>query len=451
MNLTVAVVDDEPHLRNACQQALELAGISAVCHAHAESALETIAQDWPGIVVTDIKMPGMSGLELMDAVLRQDPQLPVILITGHGDVEMAVSAMQHGAYDFMEKPFDNDRFVSVVARALDKRRLVLENRDLIGRLAARPLLERSIIGRSRAMATLRETIASYAATDADVLVQGETGTGKELVARSLHALSTRKDAPFVSINCGALPETIIESELFGHEAGAFTGAGKLRIGKFEYASGGTIFLDEIESMPLDMQTQLLRVLQERVVVRLGSNTELPIDIRVIAAAKADLKKMSDRGSFRADLYYRLSVLTLEITPLRERREDIPLMFAHFLQQAQQRFKKSPPEPGIDDIQALINHDWPGNIRELENVSARYALGLGIESAFGAATMPVPTANPPTLTERLSEVERTIIAQALAHNGGRLKQTYEQLGISRKTLYDKIKRYGLGAAVKGETS
>jgi len=442
MTHDVILIDDEAHLRTACTQAFELAGLSVAAFDSAESALHEIDRNHPGIVVTDVKMAGMGGLQLLTTTLERDPQLPVILITGHGDISMAVKAIQDGAYDFLEKPFASERLVDVARRALELRRLVLENRALRSAVDTGDGLEQLVVRRTPAMVRLRELINSYGATDADVLVLGETGTGKELVARALHERSARAKGRFVPINCGALPENIIESELFGHIPGAFTGATAARVGKFEYANGGTLFLDEIESMPLDLQTQLLRVLQERTIVRLGTNEETPVDVRIIAATKSDLAEKSENGQFRADLFFRLNVLALEVPPLRSRHEDIPLLFAHFLDQFAARFKRAPVSPDPREHAILMARAWPGNVRELQNVAMRYALGFGLEPAD--TTLGASASNNEDLPDRVATFERAIIQQTLLANNGRLKPTYEQLGISRKTLYEKIRKHGLQA-------
>jgi len=329
--------------------------------------------------------------------------------------------------------------IARVQRALDRRTLVLENRNLRVELMANSALGPRIIGRSQEMCRLRATIARLADTGADVLVLGETGTGKELVARSLHEHSRRRDRNFVAVNCGAVPDTMIESELFGHEAGAFTGAKSRRIGKIEHAQGGTLFLDEIESMPLSAQVRLLRVLQERAIERLGSNQLRPIDFRVVAATKVDLLEAAGTGTFREDLYYRLNVVTLHIPPLRERRDDIPLLFHHFLLVAQDRFQCDAPFPDPAEVAHLLGYDWPGNVRELRNLTERYVL-LG--ESFGWSLQELVAGAPRSLPEQVECFEKSLITQALAASKGCIKDTMTALGIPRKTLYDKMQKYGL---------
>lgn len=442
MNGPVILVDDEDHLRTACVQALELAGIEVEAFASGDAVLEGIGRNWPGVLVTDIKMPGTNGLELMSSVLSEDRDLPVVLITGHGDVPMAVQAMRDGAYDFLEKPFPSDMLVDAVRRALEKRALVLENRRLRSVIGEGAALEQRLLGRTPAMIRLREKIADYAATDADVLIHGETGTGKEMVARSLHEASARRAGRFVAINCGALPDNLIESELFGHQPGAFTGAAKKRVGRIAHADGGTLFLDEIESMPIDLQIKLLRVLQDRVVVPLGGNDDVPVDVRVLAATKADLRALADQGRFREDLFYRLDVLSVDIPPLRERKEDIPLLFQHFVNLACDKYNKPSIELSPRIVASLMLHDWPGNVRELQNSAMRFALGAGL-GALGIDQEAVAVRGASGgLAEQMEAVEKRLIETALRENGDRLKDTYEALGVSRKTLYDKMRKYGI---------
>ncbi|MES9968570.1 MAG: sigma-54 dependent transcriptional regulator, partial [Candidatus Thiodiazotropha sp.] len=382
------------------------------------------------------------GLALLQQLQHMDPTLPIILITGHGDISMAVDAMQKGAYDFIEKPFSAERLVDTVRRALEKRRLVLENRTLKSELDAENTLGPRIIGKTPAIKALKKTINQLADTAADILLMGETGTGKELMARSLHEQSQRRDKNFVAVNCGAIPENLIESELFGHEKGAFTGAETMRVGKFEYANQGTVFLDEIESMPLPAQVRLLRVLQERTLERIGSNESIELDIRIIAASKVDLKTAAERGEFREDLYYRLNVVTLELPPLRERREDIPLLFQHFLLVAAARYGKVAPAMPDNINQKLMAFNWPGNVRELRNVAERFVLlgdGCGLQLDEDTSISPCI---PMTLPEHVEAFERAMIEQALSESGGVIKQTMELLGLPRKTLYDKMQKYGL---------
>ena len=287
----------------------------------AEEGLKLVRQNPASVVLTDIRLPGMSGIELMDRILKVDKDIPVVLITGHGDVGMAVNAMKNGAYDFIEKPCNNRRLTELLQRAVEKRRLVLENARL--RMEQKSSGGPVMIGRSKAMQSIRETLLNIADTDADILINGETGTGKEVIATMIHAWSTHRKGNFVALNCAAFPDSLFESEMFGHEAGSFTGASKKRIGKIEHAHHGTLFLDEIESMPLDIQAKFLRVLQERSLERLGDNKLIPVDCRVVAATKEDLQHLSEHKQFRLDLYYRLNVVKIDVPPLRDRREDIP--------------------------------------------------------------------------------------------------------------------------------
>ncbi len=438
-DLRILIIEDDPDVALGCEQALQLEGFTAEVAGSAEQGRKRLGADFPGIVVSDIRLPGRDGLSLQRDLHALDPELPVVLITGHGDVSMAVQAMKDGAYDFLQKPFAPEQLVDIARRALEKRRLVLEVRDLRRRLDRRDQLEARLIGNPSGMVRVRSLIAGLANSAADVLIQGETGTGKELVARCLHDASPRARGNFVAINCGGLPETLFDSEIFGHEAGAYTGAGKRRIGKIEHASGGTLFLDEIESMPVPMQIKLLRVLQERTLERLGSNTPIPVDCRVIAATKEDLLGLSEQGRFRADLYYRLSVATLPLPPLRERREDIPLLFEHFLLQAAARHERPVPETSTGRTRQLMGYAWPGNVRELRNVADRCVLGIEAGSPpFGLAA--ADSARP--LNESVEAFERALIADALRRHGS-LARTAEALAIAKTTLHDKIRKYGLG--------
>ncbi|TFF36607.1 sigma-54 dependent transcriptional regulator [Pseudomonas sp. RIT623] len=441
----VILVDDDPHLRQALSQTLDLAGLKVVALAEAQGLAARIEQDWPGVVVSDIRMPGIDGLQLLEQLHARDNELPVLLITGHGDVPLAVQAMRAGAYDFLEKPFASDALLDSVRRALALRRLVLDNRSLRLALSDRQQLATRLVGQSPGMQRLREQIGALAATRADVLILGETGAGKEVVARALHDLSSRRDGPFVAINAGALAESVVESELFGHEPGAFTGAQKRRIGKFEFANGGTLFLDEIESMSLDVQVKLLRLLQERVVERLGGNQLIPLDIRIIAATKEDLRQAADQGRFRADLYYRLNVAPLRIPALRERGDDILVLFQHFADAASTRHGLPPHNLQPAQRALLLRHDWPGNVRELQNAAERFALGLElaldgqVPSTSAGTALPVPGGN---LSEQVEQFERALIAAELNQPHNSMRSLAEALGIPRKTLHDKLRKHGL---------
>ncbi|MEN7526955.1 MULTISPECIES: sigma-54 dependent transcriptional regulator [unclassified Cupriavidus] len=435
--LAVLIVEDDADVRLGCEQALGLEGIATQSVPNAEAAWREIEAGFAGIVVSDIHLPGADGMSLLRDIVARDPAMPVIMITGHGDVSLAVQAMKQGAYDFIEKPFSPERLVATSRRALDKRRLALEVADLRARLAGRDGLAAQLIGHSPAIERLRRMIDSVGDTAANVLIHGETGTGKELVARCLHEASARRAKHFVPINCGGLPEQLFESEIFGHEAGAFTGAARRRIGKIEHAEGGTLFLDEIESMPMPMQIKLLRVLQERVIERLGSNQPVPVNTRVVAATKANLRAMADASQFRADLYYRLNVVTLELPPLRERREDVPLLFEHFLAQAALRFEREavPATPG--ELAALVAYPWPGNVRELRNLAERHVLGLGCDPTQGTTA---PAALP--LPQAVEQFERALIADALRRHDGNLTRAGDALGVAKTTLFDKVRKYGL---------
>lgn len=432
---SVILVDDEEHVRLSCRQSLELEGFEVTCFANPDRALERIGRGFDGILINDIKMPRKDGLQVLAEAHEIDPDLPVILMTGHGDVPLAVKAMKAGAYDFVEKPFPASRLIDAATRAMDKRRLVLENRALRSKLEKRDVLEAMLVGRSPVMVELRQQIRAIAATEADVLVLGETGTGKELTARALHELSDRRDKPFVAINMAALPSNTIESELFGHEMGAFAGAHRARVGKFEHARGGTLFLDEIGSMPIGLQAKLLRVIQERTIERLGSNEPIPLDVRFVASSKDDLEQAVRDGRFRDDLYYRLNVVSLHLPTLRERMDDAPRLLQHLVIEAALRYRREAPEVTPEVLSRVSARDWPGNVRELRNAADRFVLGLGIEEM--AAEIEATS-----LADQVEAFERGVIAASLAQNEGNLKATYEALGLSRKTLYEKMQRHGL---------
>ncbi|MBL8453980.1 MAG: sigma-54-dependent Fis family transcriptional regulator [Zoogloea sp.] len=436
--LRALIIEDDPDVRLGCEQAMMLADIPVEGVGSAEEGFQRLQPGFPGVVVTDMRLPKADGMDVLRRCQAMEADLPVIIITGHGDVTLAVEAMRSGAYDFIQKPFSPELLVDVVRRALEKRALTLEVLDLRRRLEQREGAEAKLIGRSPQMARVRQLVTDVAGTSVDVLVRGETGTGKELIAQCLHELSRRKDGPLVALNCGGLPDNLLDSELFGHEAGAFTGAQKRRIGKIEYANKGTLFLDELESMPMGVQIKLLRVLQERVVERLGSNQQLPVDCRVVAATKDDLKERAERQTFRADLYYRLNVVTIDLPPLRERREDIPMLLEHFLLQAARRHDRPLPTVPPEQMRKLMAHTWPGNVRELRNVADCIVLGVG-KDLLGTADGDTP---PASLAESVESFERSLIAAELRRHGGSLARSAEALRIPKTTLHDKIRKYGL---------
>jgi two-component system, NtrC family, C4-dicarboxylate transport response regulator DctD len=443
-SLPVLYIEDDELVRRASVQSLQLAGFDVTGHASVESAARSINADFPGVIVSDIRLPGASGLDLLAQCHERVPEVPVILVTGHGDISMAVQAMRDGAYDFIEKPFASERLIETVRRALERRTLVLENHALRRELAGQNAVAPRIIGRSPVIEQVRRLIANVAPTDASVLINGDTGAGKELIARSLHEMSPRRDKPFLAVNCGALPEPMFESEMFGYEPGAFTGAAKRRIGKLEHASGGTLFLDEIESMPLGLQVKLLRVLQDGVLERLGSNQPIQVNCRIVAAAKGDMTEHVAAGTFRRDLLYRLNVVTIALPPLAERREDIVPLFEHFLLDAAVRYQR--PAPILTDRQraGLMQRDWPGNVRELRNAADRLVLGV-TEDPMATSVDAVEDSQ--SLKERVEQFERAVIAQALEQTGGAVAVAADRLQLGKATLYEKIKRYGL--AVKGD--
>ena len=432
--ITIVYIEDSDDVRFACEQTLTLAGYRVISCCDAEHSFPLIQSLQNIIVLTDVRLPGISGLELLNYINEMDNKIPVILITGHGDVEMAVEAMRNGAFDFIEKPCSSDKLLSIIARAVEKRRLVLENQQLLANLQQEngPVL----IGRSPQMQQLRKMILNVADTGADVLIYGETGCGKEVVARMLHHWSTRRQGQFVALNCAGLPETLFESEIFGHEAGAFTGAVKKRIGKIEHANGGTLFLDEIEGMPSGMQVKLLRVLQERTIERLGANQLIPVNCRVIAATKEDLLRRSEEHLFRLDLYYRLNVVNLNIPPLRQRREDIPELFYWFASQAAQKYNRPLPDISPMLLAWLQSQSWPGNVRELKHNAERFVLGLLTHH------QPVPMTQQEEggLTACIDAFEKKLIEDMLRQTEGQVSLTARLLQLPRKTLYDKLNKH-----------
>lgn len=437
----IFLIDDDADLLRATGQTLELAGFEAALFTSATEALSRLNAGFEGVVVSDIRMPGLDGLELFERVKELDAELPVILMTGHGDIPMAVKAIQDGVYDFIAKPFATDRLLQCIRRAAEKRRLTMENRRL-RQAAAEGGAGPQLLGQTPVMVRLRQTLKQIADTDVDVLVIGETGSGKEVVASLLHQWGRRAERHFVALNCGALPEQIIESELFGHEPGAFTGAQKKRVGRIEHADGGTLFLDEIESMPMATQVRMLRVLEMREVAPLGTNDIRPVDLRVVAAAKVDLGDQSQRASFREDLYYRLNVVSLSIPPLRERRDDVALLFHYFAEKAARRFSRDVPTMSDAVTRYLADHHWPGNVRELSHFAERVTLGLEPVPVSGGAQSGRGGGDALSLPERVDAHEAEIIRETLTSFGGNVQQTIAALKIPRKTFYDKLQRHGI---------
>ncbi|MDM5180732.1 sigma-54 dependent transcriptional regulator [Massilia sp. DJPM01] len=436
------LVEDEAPLRLATTQTLELGGFTVRAFASAEEAQAALDAAFDGVIVSDVRLPGRSGLDLLAQVVALDAELPMIMVTGHGDVAMAVGAMRAGAYDFIEKPFGAERLLDAVRRAQERRSLVLENRHLKTAWALHPDTPQ-LVGRSDAIERLKVLVRNIAPAGVDILINGQTGTGKEVVARLIHAASARK-GNFVAINCGALPESVFESEMFGHEAGAFTGAHKRRIGKLEYANGGTLFLDEIESMPMALQVKLLRALQERRLERLGGNEAIAVNFRIIAASKADLLELSAEGRFREDLYYRIGVATIDLPRLNERRDDIAPLMAHFTQDAAQRYGRPVPQWSSQQMSQWQAAEWPGNVRELRNFAERLVLGIVAAPAPDAAPAPGGALS---LPQQLDAYERELIANALNAVDGNVSTAADQLGVPRKTLYDKLKKYQLAPGKK----
>jgi two-component system, NtrC family, C4-dicarboxylate transport response regulator DctD len=442
---SILLIDDEESMRVSVDQWLSLSDYRVLPFSEAEGALARIDPSLAGVVVSDIRMPGMDGMALLQAVLKIDPEIPVVLITGHGDIRMAVAAIRQGAYDFIEKPFDPELLLETIHRAWERRRLILENRRLRAELAAGQ--DQRLLGNSGAVEMLRREIADLAPTDASVFLVGETGSGKEVVARCLHQASERRSGPFVAINCGAIPEALFESELFGHEPGAFTGAQGRRIGKFERAGGGTLFLDEITAMPPRLQVKVLRVLQEREIERLGGNSTIPIDFRLISATNSDPRQACREGLFREDLYYRLNLAEIHIPPLRQRREDILLLFEYFALRAAERYRRNAPELSAEAVGALHAHRWPGNVRELKNVAERYVL-----SSLPAAGRIPALLNPRdagglasagrSLAEQTGHFERCLIEQALRRHQGNIQAVLTELDLPRRTLNLKMQSHGL---------
>jgi DNA-binding NtrC family response regulator len=462
MMARILIVEDDQSTRESLAKALIQDGFEVLSAASAAQALRLLERQGAELVLSDIRMPGIDGLELLQHVRAAQPDIPVLLVTAYASVDSAVEAMKRGAYDYLTKPINLDRLSLLIGKALEQRRLVRENRELKGQLRERYGL-RNIVGRSARMRALFTTIEQVAAGDATVLITGESGTGKELVARAIHAESKRADGPFVAVSCAALPENLQESELFGHERGAFTGAHQRKRGRFELAHRGTLFLDEIGDISLPTQAKLLRVLQERAFERVGGTETIKVDVRLIAATNKDLRELMDRGQFREDLYYRLNVVPLAVPPLRERVEDIPVLGTHFLarlnQESAQKVRGITPQA----LRLLCAYPWPGNVRELANcLESMVALAKSDEWLTERDLPPNVAGSDPSRARldfpvgvRLDEIEKQTILRTLEAFHGNKRRTAEVLGIGLKTLYRKLEEFGQasgqGSEVGGQGS
>jgi DNA-binding NtrC family response regulator len=447
----ILVVDDDEQMQFMLQEALEGQDLPVQLCGDAETALELLDRKNFSVVLLDIRLPGLDGMEALPRILDRDPQLPVIMITGHGTRQLAVQAIQRGAYDFFEKPFQMNEFLVIVRRALERRQLAQEVHALTEELDSGVLFD-DIVGESEPMGEIFRLINKVRTTDTTVLIRGESGTGKELVAEAIHRHSPRRDRPFVKLNCVAIPETLLESELFGHEPGAFTGATGRKHGKFEQANTGTIFLDEIGDMTLATQSKILRVLQEREFDRVGGSEPIQVDVRIIAATNKDLGEAVEQGDFRKDLYFRLNVFSVSLPPLRQRQGDLPLLIDHFVSRAARKLGK--PLEGFtpDAMNVLLAHTWPGNVRELENVVERAAVLadsplmdtdclppqlLTFETAAPEEAAAIPPGQ--SLDDVLGDTERQLIVNALRHTGGVQTRAAKLLGITERSLWHRVKK------------
>ena len=457
---TILIADDETNIRASVVRLFDLEGHKALAAADGDEALAILRRDEVDLVILDLQMPGRDGFAVLSEMQALRIDAPVIVLTGHGSIEKAVLAVKRGAHDFLEKPPDPGRLMLSAKNALALGRLRRENQELRGVLASRHRL----VGESRAMTVLRREIASAAAGTGAVLITGENGTGKELVARSVHAESARRDGPFVAVNCAALPAELFESELFGHEKGAFTGALRRQIGRFERASGGTLFLDEIGEIPPPLQAKLLRALDSMTIERLGGEGPIRVDARVIAATNKDLRTAMAAGTFRQDLFYRLAVLPIAVPPLRERRDDIPALAGCFLEEARREGATRAARFSQEALALLRQYDYPGNVRELRNLAERLALTASGETVTDedvrhvlpagqsavppvAPSTPAPAgaaAVPPrtTLKDSLQQAERDIVLKALERNRWQMTKAARELGLERSHLYRKVKALGI---------
>ena len=461
----VLIVDDEPNLRKILSAQLSRDGYDVLTAEDGEQGLAQLKEHHIDLVITDLKMPKVDGMTLLKRALEEEPDLPIILITAHGTIDTAVEALKAGAFDFVTKPFDKDEVRQIVSKALKTRELRGADATALGATPSGKGARFGIIGTSAGIAELYAILERVADTPTTAMITGESGTGKELVARALHEHSSRKDKPFIKVNCAAIPKELIESELFGYERGAFTGAVTSKPGRFELANGGTLFLDEIGEIPIEMQVKLLRALQESEFERVGGIKTIHVDVRLVAATNRDLKKLIANGSFREDLYYRLNVVPIRLPALRERTGDIPILVEHFLQKFNERLRKKVEGAETEAMEILVAYPWPGNIRELENVIERAVLfcdtqklGAGdlppeIRGIQAMANVPLPEADLSAalaseggLKEHvkvaMSRLERELVSRALQQTGGNVTHAARLLKISRKGLQLKMKELGL---------
>jgi len=452
----ILVVDDEEDLRQAIVELLTVDGFEVHGVATAEQAQELLSQTAFDVLIADNNLPGKSGIDLLEETLSRYPEIVGIVITGFGTIETAVQAIKKGAYDYLSKPFKLVELSIMVRKGLKERTLRFENQYLRNQLKNKYAFE-NIIGTGRSMARIFELIDSVAGLNSTILIQGETGTGKELIAKAIHFNSPRKDQKMVSINCGAIPENLLESELFGHVKGAFTGAVQNRVGRFEQGNNGTIFLDEVGNMPLSLQVKLLRVLQEREFERVGGNNSIKIDVRIIAATSSNLEQMVSEGTFREDLYYRLNVIPIHMPALRDRREDIPLLIQRFITQFCETHKLELKTVSPQVMKAMMGYEWPGNVRQLENIVERMVALTGTRTAimppdlppeiqsgdgFGNGTVFEIPEEGINFTTIVVDMERELILQGLRKANGNKKLAAKLLNLKRTTLIEKIKRIGL---------
>ena len=446
MNFTILIIDDEKNIREGLSAALELDGYSVKLAANGAEGLALIEKGDIDLVITDLRMPGISGEEVLAKVRGESPGIPVIVLTGHGSIDTAVDAMRNGAYDFLTKPLSLDRLSLIVKRALAGRELEIRHSSLQQELDAKASFE-SIIGKSAEMQRIFQMVRKAADSKASVLITGESGTGKELIANALHNLSPRKNHPFIKVHCAALSETLLESELFSHEKGAFTGAAARKRGRFELANTGTIFLDEIGEINQNVQIKILRVLQDKRFERVGGEDTLEVDVRVIAATNRNLEEEIAQGRFREDLFYRLNVVHIQVPPLRDRKDDIPLMLNAFLDEFNRENNKSITGFDARSRSALYKYDWPGNIRQLRNcVESAVVMCSGNEITLEDLPPTVRGAAESNVIQvpvgiSMAEAEKIIIQQNLASNQGNKSKTADILGIGRKTLHRKLEEYG----------